>query len=235
MKPSQEPAGCSFFPYVLASVWGEKFQGTNQLTLVRILSLGSTGTGLRGLTGPACRTVGFPPPENSPRFQEARESRYGVAGQPRPVSAPTPAGKSTRWGSRAETHFDRTTQDGPEPRAPCRPSRPPTHHPAETQAGLAGSADGDAGGGHIWGRLQRLDDPGGLAEGTGTHDVHLPHPEPGSRTARPSDPAAGGEAGEGQRNKPMPRRARAGRVGLCLRPRGRRSRAPPLYLVSPTA
>ena len=59
--------------------------------------------------------------------------------------------------------------------------RPPTHHPAEPQAGLTGSADGDAGGGHVRGRLQRLDDPRGLTEGPGADDVHLPHSEPAAR------------------------------------------------------
>lgn len=65
----------------------------------------------------------------------------------------------------------------PELQAP----HPSTHHPAEPQAGLTGSADGDAGRGHVRGRLQRLDDPRGLTEGPGADDVHLPHSEPAGR------------------------------------------------------
>lgn len=67
-------------------------------------------------------------------------------------------------------------QPHPEPPSvPCRPA----HHPSQPEAGLAGRAHGDAPGGDVGGSLQRLDDPGGLAEGAGAHHVHLPHPEPG--------------------------------------------------------
>ena len=65
--------------------------------------------------------------------------------------------------------------------APTQAPRLPTHHPAEPQAGLACGSDGDAGGGHVRGGLQGLDDPGGLTEGAGTDDVLLPHSEPGSK------------------------------------------------------
>lgn len=65
--------------------------------------------------------------------------------------------------------------------APTQAPHLPTHHPAEPQAGLACGSDGDAGGGHVRGGLQGLDDPGGLTEGAGTDDVHLPHSEPGSK------------------------------------------------------
>lgn len=70
------------------------------------------------------------------------------------------------------------------PRPPPAAPRHPTHHPAQPQAGLAGGPDGDAGRSHVRGGLQRLDDPGGLAEGAGPHHVLLPHPEPGGTTAR---------------------------------------------------
>lgn len=56
---------------------------------------------------------------------------------------------------------------------------PHTHHPSQQQAGLTGCADGDAGGGHVWRCLQCLDDPGGRAEGSRPHHVHLLQTEPG--------------------------------------------------------
>ena len=56
-----------------------------------------------------------------------------------------------------------------------------THHPAQPQAGLAGRAQGDVGGGHVRRGLQGLDLPGGLAGGAGAHDVQLTHAEPGGR------------------------------------------------------
>ena len=55
-----------------------------------------------------------------------------------------------------------------------------TYHPSQPEAGLAGRAQGDVGGGDVWGRLQGLDLPGGLAGGAGAHYVHLPHAEPDS-------------------------------------------------------
>lgn len=53
-----------------------------------------------------------------------------------------------------------------------------SHHPAEPQAGLTGCAQSDICRGDVWGGLQGLDLPGGLAGGTGAYDIHLPHPEP---------------------------------------------------------
>lgn len=44
------------------------------------------------------------------------------------------------------------------------------------------------------GGLQRLDDPGGLTEGAGADDVHLPHSEPARR----------GDAGDGRKQNPTP-------------------------------
>ena len=57
-----------------------------------------------------------------------------------------------------------------------------THHPSQPEAGFAGSAQGDVGGGDVWGCLQGLDLPGGLAGQAGSHDVHLAHAEPGGGT-----------------------------------------------------
>lgn len=56
-----------------------------------------------------------------------------------------------------------------------------TYHPAEPQAGLAGGAKGDIGGGDVRRGLQGLDLPGRLTGRTGAHDVHLMHPEPGAK------------------------------------------------------
>lgn len=53
-----------------------------------------------------------------------------------------------------------------------------TYHPAQPQAGLAGCAQGDVGGGDVRRGLQRLDLPGGLAGRAGAHDVYLTHAEP---------------------------------------------------------
>lgn len=53
-----------------------------------------------------------------------------------------------------------------------------TYHPAKPQAGLAGRAQGDIGGGDVRRGLQGLDLPGGLTGRTGAHNVYLTHSEP---------------------------------------------------------
>lgn len=59
-----------------------------------------------------------------------------------------------------------------------------THHPPQPEAGLAGGAQRDVGGGHVGGGGKGLDLPGGLAGGAGAHDVHLLHAEPGRDAAQ---------------------------------------------------
>ena len=51
------------------------------------------------------------------------------------------------------------------------------HHPSQPEAGLAGGAEGDVGGGHVRRSGQGLDLPGGLAGRTGAHYVDLTHTE----------------------------------------------------------
>lgn len=51
--------------------------------------------------------------------------------------------------------------------------------PAETQAGLRGRQQGEVRGACVRSSLEGLNQPRWSAHGTGAHNVHLPHPEPG--------------------------------------------------------
>lgn len=95
-----------------------------------------------------------------------------------------------------------------------RPLSLPTHHPAQPQAGLAGSSDSDAGRSRVGRRLQRLDDPGRRAGGAGPHDVALPHAEPGGAARGQSRRAGAGVRG-GRGRAGAPRRSLR---GSCVSP-----------------